>query len=174
VVNYCSGIYNISGNSLAQDSYVKELRSILKENTWLEEKLMFEITESSRIDDLKAANSFITGLRDLGYQVCLDDFGAGAASFQYLSSLEIDVVKLDGPAIQNAKTMPKGRAFLSALTELCHKLKIETIAEMIEDVDDLKFVRQCGVDYIQGYLIGKPNPNIQVFKGDPDPKLFKT
>ena len=164
---------NISGYSLAQEAYVKELREILLDNTWLEDKLMFEITESSRIDDLKAANSFITGLRDLGYQVCLDDFGAGAASFQYLSSLEIDVVKLDGPAVQNAKNMPKGRAFLSALTELCHKLKIRTIAEMIEDVDDLKFVRQCGVDYIQGYLIGKPNANIQVFKNLPDPTLFK-
>jgi len=163
---------NISGRSLAMDEYVSELHGILRENDWLEDKLMFEITESARIDDMRAANDFINGIRKLGYEICLDDFGAGAASFQYLSSLEVDVVKLDGPAVKNAMTMPKGRAFLSALTELCHKLNIHTIAEMIEGTDDLKFCRECGVDYVQGYLIGKPNGDINTFKGKPDPVLF--
>ena len=163
---------NISGRSLAMDEYVDELHEILRENSWLDGKLMFEITESARIDDMRAANGFINGIRELGYEVCLDDFGAGAASFQYLSSMEVDVVKLDGPAVKNAMEMPKGRAFLSALTELCHKLNIHTIAEMIEDLDGLKFCRECGVDYVQGYLIGKPNPNIAVFKEPHAPGLF--
>ncbi len=164
---------NISGRSLAQDSYVEELHDILDSNDWLEDKLMFEITESARIEDMRAASSFINNLRDRGYEVCLDDFGAGAASFQYLSSLDVDVVKLDGPALKSAMEMPKGRAFLSALTELCHKLNIHTIAEMIEDVQGLKFCRECGVDYVQGYLIGKPNADINTFKGAPDINLFK-
>ncbi len=164
---------NISGRSLAMEEYVAELHSILRDNDWLQDKLMFEITESARIDDMRAANDFINGIRDFGYEVCLDDFGAGAASFQYLSSLEVDVVKLDGPAVKNAMEMPKGRAFLSALNELCHKLNIHTIAEMVEDANGLKFCRECGVDYVQGYLIGKPNADIDTFKGDPDPILFK-
>ncbi len=155
---------NISGRSLVMDEYVAELHSILNENDWLEGKLMFEITESARIDDMRAANDFINGIRGLGYEVCLDDFGAGAASFQYLSSMEVDVVKLDGPAVKSAMELPKGRAFLSALTELCHKLNIHTIAEMIEDVEGLKFCRECGVDYVQGYLIGKPDADINSFK----------
>ena len=163
---------NISGRSLSMDEYVDELHGILGDNDWLQDKLMFEITESARIDDMRAANGFINGIHERGYEVCLDDFGAGAASFQYLSSMEVDVVKLDGPAVNNAMKMPKGRAFMSALTELCHKLNIHTIAEMIEDIEGLKFCRDCGVDYIQGYLIGKPNPDINVFKGPPDPALF--
>lgn len=163
---------NISGRSLAMEEYVTELHELLRDNDWLEDKLMFEITESARIDDMRAANDFINGIRAIGYEVCLDDFGAGAASFQYLASLEVDVVKLDGPAINNAMKMPKGRAFVSALTELCHKLNIHTIGEMIEDLEGLKFCRDCGVDYVQGYLIGKPDPDIAKFKGPPDPNLF--
>ena len=163
---------NISGRSLSMPEYVDELHSILRANDWLEDKLMFEITESARIDDMRAAGEFINGIRALGYEVCLDDFGAGAASFQYLSSLDVDVVKLDGPAVKNAMKMPKGRAFISALTELCRKLNIHTIAEMIEDADELKFCRECGVDYVQGYLIGKPNADINTFKSSRDPTLF--
>ena len=81
---------------------------------------------------------------------------------------------IDGPAVKNAIAMPKGRAFLSALAELCEKLNIETIAEMIETPEELRFVRDCGVNYVQGYLLGKPGPDIKSFKGKPDPNLFKT
>lgn len=164
---------NISGRSVSNDEYVNGLMATLDDNRWLADKLMFEITESARLDDMRAANDFIQGIRDRGFHVCLDDFGAGAASFQYLSSLDVDVVKLDGPAVKNAIAMPKGRAFLSALAELCEKLNIETIAEMIETPEELRFVRDCGVDYVQGYLIGKPGPDVKSFKNKPDPKLFK-
>lgn len=165
---------NISGRSVSNDTYVNGLISVLDDNRWLADKLMFEITESARLDDMRAANDFIQTIRGRGFHVCLDDFGAGAASFQYLSSLDVDVVKLDGPAVKNAIAMPKGRAFLSALAELCEKLNIETIAEMIETPEELRFVRDCGVDYVQGYLIGKPGPDIKSFKAKPNPKLFKT
>ncbi len=164
---------NISGRSVGREEYVNGLMAVLDDNRWLADKLMFEITESARLDDMRAANDFIQNIRDRGFHVCLDDFGAGAASFQYLSSLDVDVVKLDGPAVKNAIAMPKGRAFLSALAELCKKLNIETIAEMIESKEELRFVRDCGVDYVQGYLIGKPGPDIKAFKSGPDPKLFR-
>jgi len=164
---------NISGRSVSRPEYVDGLMGVLDDNRWLTDKLMFEITESARLDDMRAANDFIQSIRDRGFHVCLDDFGAGAASFQYLSSLDVDVVKLDGPAVKNAIAMPKGRAFMSALAELCEKLNIETIAEMIETPEELKFVRECGVDYVQGYLIGKPDQDIKKFKNGPDPKLFR-
>jgi len=165
---------NISGRSVSNDIYVNGLMATLDENKWLADKLMFEITESARLDDMRAANDFIQKIRDRGFHVCLDDFGAGAASFQYLSSLDVDVVKLDGPAVKNAIAMPKGRAFLSALAELCEKLNIETIAEMIETPEELKFVRDCGVDYVQGYLIGRPGPDVKGFKNLAGSKLFKS
>ncbi len=164
---------NVSGFSIGKDSYVDALLRMLKENEWTQGKLMFEITESSRMTDLEGANNFIHALRDKGYHVCLDDFGAGAASFQYLSVLDVDVVKLDGSAIQNARKAAKGRAFLSALTELCRRMKVETIAEMVDLREALLFCRDCGCDYVQGFLFGRPSPEVKDFSPLPQGDLFK-
>ena len=154
---------NISGNSITNMNYLKGLQELLKLNFWARGKLLFEITESSRIADLVTANRFFQTLRDEGYEVCLDDFGAGAASFQYLASLEVDVVKLDGSAVKNALMARKGKAFLSALARLCKDIDVQTIAEYIDDDDTLKFVRDCGVDYVQGFMFGEPSTDIEVF-----------
>ncbi|MBF0166711.1 MAG: sensor domain-containing phosphodiesterase [Alphaproteobacteria bacterium] len=164
---------NISGFSIGVPQYVEALHRLIKDNPWTQGKLMFEITESSRMSDLEAANAFIQALRKKGHHVCLDDFGAGAASFQYLSALEVDVVKIDGSAIKNAQKAPKGRAFLSALTELCTRLGVETIAEMIDTPETLSFVRDCRCDYVQGFLFGKPSANISEFNPLPNINLFK-
>lgn len=164
---------NISGFSVGVPAYIEELHRVLRENSWIQDKLLFEITESSRMADLDSANMFIQGLRKNGYHVCLDDFGAGAASFQYLSALDVDVVKLDGSAIRNALKGVKGRAFLTALTNLCRSLGVETIAEMIDSETGLKFVRTCGVDYVQGFLFGEPSKDIKAFSPLPRLDLFK-
>jgi EAL domain-containing protein (putative c-di-GMP-specific phosphodiesterase class I) len=155
---------NISGNSITNMNYLKGLQELLKLNFWARGKLLFEITESSRIADLATANRFFQTLRDEGYEVCLDDFGAGAASFQYLASLEVDVVKLDGSAVKNALVAKKGKAFLSALARLCRDIDVETIAEFIDDENTLNFVRECGVDYVQGFMFGEPSTEIEVFQ----------
>ncbi len=155
---------NISGNSITNLTYLAQLHQLLKTNIWARGKLLFEITESSRIADLEAANKFFQTLRGEGYEVCLDDFGAGAASFQYLASLEVDVVKLDGSAVKNALKAKKGTAFLSALARLCKDIGVETIAEMIDDETTLKFVSKCGVDFAQGFLFGEPSTEIEKFE----------
>lgn len=164
---------NISGHSVGNDMYVSSLHKLLRENSWVNDKLLFEITESSRMADLESANSFIQGLRKEGHHVCLDDFGAGSASFQYLSALDVDVVKLDGSAIRNAQAGPKGRAFLTALSALCQSLTVQTIAEMIDKEEGLFFVRDCGVNYVQGFLFGRPSQNIKDFDPLPMGEVFR-
>ncbi len=163
---------NISGMSVGNDQYSKDLHALIDEDTWLRNFLLFEITESARVADLVQANNFVQGLRKKGFHVCLDDFGAGAASFQYLSVLEVDVVKLDGSVVKNAQTAPKGRAFLRALTTLCKTMDVETIAEMVDSKEGLEFVRDCGVEYVQGFLFGKPDPDPWSFIKKLDRKLF--
>ncbi len=163
---------NISGNSVGNDQYNNALHAMLDADTWLRNFLFFEITESARVADLTQANNFVQGLRKKGFHVCLDDFGAGAASFQYLSVLEVDVVKLDGSAVKNAQTAPKGRAFLRALTTLCKAMDVETIAEMVDSKEGLEFVRDCGVEYVQGFLFGKPDADPWSFIKKLDRKLF--
>ncbi len=163
---------NISGMSVGNEKYEKELHAMLDADTWLSNFLVFEITESARVADLKQANDFVQALRKKGFHVCLDDFGAGAASFQYLSVLEVDVVKLDGSAIKNAQSAPNGRAFLKALATLCKTMEVETIAEMVDSKEALEFVRDCGVEYVQGFLFGKPDPDPWSFIKKLDRKLF--
>ncbi|MDR3438575.1 EAL domain-containing protein [Telmatospirillum sp.] len=164
---------NVSGHSVGEPSYVNSLHQLLRDNVWTRGRLLFEITESSRMTDLAVANTFIQSLRRAGYGVSLDDFGAGAASFQYLSSLEVDVVKLDGSAIRNAERAQKGRAFLSALTELCRRLNVKTIAEMVDSPERFNFCRDCGCDYVQGYLFGKPSTSLRNFQPVPHANLFR-
>ena len=163
---------NVSGHSVASLYYMNGLHKLLTENLWLRGRLLFEITESARMTDLAAANEFIQKLRGEGFPVCLDDFGAGAANFQYLSTMEVDVVKLDGSAIRNAQEARKGKAFLKSLVSLCRELGVETIAEMVDDEKGLKFIRECGVQYVQGYLFGKPNRDIKTFEKLRRPALF--
>ena len=163
---------NISGMSVDNAQYTAELHKLLDSDTWLKDFLLFEITESARVADLQRANTFVQSLRSRGFHVCLDDFGAGAASFQYLSVLEVDVVKLDGSAVKNAQSAPKGRAFLRALTTLCKTMKVETIAEMVDTKETLEFVRDCGVEYVQGFLFGKPDADPWGFIKKLDRRLF--
>jgi EAL domain-containing protein (putative c-di-GMP-specific phosphodiesterase class I) len=163
---------NMSGNSVGNLDYISRLIHLLRTNNWLEGRLLFEITESARVFDLQSVNKFVQTLRNAGYAVCLDDFGAGAASFQYLSALEVDVVKLDGSAIRNARSARKGKAFLKALTGLCRELGVSTIAEMVDDKAGLDFIRDCGVEYVQGYLFGRPSRDIRVFEASRPEELF--
>jgi PAS domain S-box-containing protein len=163
---------NISGMSVDNAQYTADLHKLLDSDTWLKDFLLFEITESARVADLQRANTFVQSLRNRGFHVCLDDFGAGAASFQYLSVLEVDVVKLDGSAVKNAQSAPKGRAFLRALTTLCKTMKVETIAEMVDSKESLEFVRDCGVEYVQGFLFGKPDQDPWAFLKKLDRRLF--
>ena len=163
---------NISGQSVNSAAYTASLDRLLLENSWLQNRLLFEITESSRMDDLRAANSFVLKLRCGGYDVCLDDFGAGAANFQYLASLDVDIVKLDGAAVRCAQESAKGVAFLKALVGLCRELSIGTVMEMVDSPASLQFARACGADYVQGYLFGKPHADIGLFERVLPRKLF--
>jgi EAL domain-containing protein (putative c-di-GMP-specific phosphodiesterase class I) len=133
---------------------------------------LLEITESAHMTDLAAANEFIQKLRGEGFPVCLDDFGAGAANFQCLSSMEVGVVKLDGSAVRNAQKARKGKAFLKPLVSLCRELGVESIAEMVAAEKGLKFIHECGVQYVQVYLFGKPNKEIKTFERLRRPALF--
>lgn len=153
---FASVAVNISGNSIVDKRYIDGLQDRLKANPWTQGKLIFELTESSRVEDLETANEFIQNLRGMGYPVCLDDFGAGAASFQYLSAIDVDVVKIDGPVVKNAEAIERGRAFLTALASFCRELKVETIAEMVDTPETVSFCHACGIDFVQGFLFGPP------------------
>ena len=147
---------NLSGRSLESPVFVEELHEILKSCDSIREELMFEVTESSKISDLESTNKFLQSLRGLGHHVCLDDFGAAAAAFQYLRALEVDYVKIDGIYVREAFTTPNGKVFLKSMASLCSDLAIQTVGEFVETEEVSDFLHQVGVNYGQGYLFGKP------------------
>lgn len=147
---------NISGQSIQSNSFFEKLISLLKETECSPKNIMFEITESTSIGDLVKVNNFIQVLRKQGFEVCLDDFGAGAASFQYLNGLEIDCIKIDGKYVREAEKSRKDEAMVRNLVKMCKDLGITTIAEMVETEKQLNYLTQIGVDKGQGWLFGKP------------------
>jgi EAL domain-containing protein (putative c-di-GMP-specific phosphodiesterase class I)/GGDEF domain-containing protein len=154
---------NVSGFSISNNAFVEEMHELLRRVNNLTDFVHLEITESSKIEDLEGVNTKIQGFRRKGFEVALDDFGAGAASFDYLNSFDVDTVKFDGPVVRRAYQSKKGRAFLSSMTSLCKEVQVQTIAEMVEDKLLGEFLRDIGVDLGQGYYFGKPTPDIDSF-----------
>jgi EAL domain-containing protein (putative c-di-GMP-specific phosphodiesterase class I)/GGDEF domain-containing protein len=155
---------NVSGHSISDEYFVKSLHDLLDSADGLHEYLSLEITESAEIGDLDGVNASIQSFREKGYGVSLDDFGAGAASFDYLNSFDVDTVKFDGPVVQRAYRTQKGKAFLASMATLCHQSGIETIAEMVETAELAQFLTDCGVNLGQGYYFGKPDYDITAFE----------
>ena len=154
---------NLSGQSVGNNAFLAALHDLLGQYGTLRPQIMFEITESARIQDLEAANNFIQGLRTAGHKVCLDDFGAGEAALRYLHTLVVDIVKIDGQFIKSAMTARRHQSFLRSLVGLCHDLGIVTIAEMIETEPCVDMLRKCGVEMGQGYLFGRPSFDVADF-----------
>lgn len=146
---------NISGASIQSENFIDRLMDVLKDYKKASKFLMFEITESSEIQDLDQVNSVIQILRNSGYAVCLDDFGAGAASFQYLHKLMIDGIKIDGSYIKTILSTPREATMVRNITKMCHELGVYVVAEMIETREQARFLADIGIDKGQGWLYGK-------------------
>lgn len=153
---------NVSGRSIENGVFVKCLLELLDENKALASRLMLEITESARLKDLVAVNKVLQEVRRRGFLICLDDFGAGSASFQYLQALAVDFVKIDGGYIKRLADSAKDEALVRGLVRLCDELKIATVAEMVETREQAERLRALGVKFGQGWYFGKPTlePNL--------------
>ncbi|HJV40503.1 EAL domain-containing protein [Caulobacter sp.] len=146
---------NISGRTIGSDNFVDQVDRLLARYDEAKGRLIFEITETSAIDDLARANQNIEALRSMGSMVCLDDFGAGSASFAYLQQLSLDIVKIDGRYVRELADNSRDGAIVRRLVQLCRDLKIRTVAEMVETPEVEDIVRNAGVDFAQGWLYGK-------------------
>jgi EAL domain-containing protein (putative c-di-GMP-specific phosphodiesterase class I) len=112
--------------------------------------LIFEVTETAAVADIDQARRFAQSLSKVGCRFALDDFGSGYASFYYLKHLPISYLKIDGEFVRE---LPSSRT-----DQLCEGLGIKTIAEFVTDQQTMDMVRDLGVDFAQGYHLGKPAP----------------
>jgi len=153
---------NVSGASLATDDYVNGLLRMTATSPDLRKRLLVEVTETSAITNMEAADARLRSLRRAGVRVCLDDFGVGAASYDYLRRLSADTVKIDGTFIGDVMTNEKSRTLIAHLVDTCSALGMTTIAEMIETEDQAAAISALNVSHGQGWLFGRPcaEPNI--------------
>ena len=158
---------NISARSLRSSILVGTVDQLLSTLGGLRSKIMLEITETDHIEDLHLAENVIQQFRTAGNPVCLDDFGAGASSFQYFQALTVDYAKIDGAYVRQVQTNDRDAAILKAMVSLCRDLNVRTVAEMVETREQAEALRLIGVDYGQGWLFGKPFFNILT---PPDPE----
>lgn len=149
---------NLSGQSIEDENFFDTLKKLLSKGQNLKNRLMFEITESSHIKDLEKVNKFITNLKQEGYEIALDDFGAGSASFQYLQQLHVDHLKIDGKYTKKLLSSQRDVAMVKNLAQMCKDMNIKVIAEFVEDEAQLEILRNLQIEYGQGYLFGKPAP----------------
>ena len=122
------------------------------------QRICFEITETAAIANLSNATRMIIELGELGCQFALDDFGSGLSSFAYLKTLPVDYLKIDGLFVKDIAHDPIDRAMVRSINEIGQIMGKATIAEFVESATVFALLREIGVDYAQGYEIGKPQP----------------
>ncbi len=120
--------------------------------------LVIEITETAAISDMGRARAFCAGVSALGCAVALDDFGAGFGSFQYLTQLPFDYLKIDGSFVRTLPSSLNDQLVVQALAGLARGMGVKTIAEYATDRPTVELLRRYGVDYAQGYELGRPHP----------------
>lgn len=149
---------NLAGATLNNSRFQDVLRAAVRDIPFPWKKLVLEVTETSAVGNLAKATDFIRYCRGLGMRVALDDFGTGMASFEYLKHLPLDVVKIDGCFIRDMLTNPIDHAMVSYADKISKLRGQHTIAEFVESQEHLIALNEIGIDFAQGYHLGKPRP----------------
>jgi diguanylate cyclase (GGDEF)-like protein len=149
---------NLSGQSLQDESFLDYVIGQIKDSSLPPGVLCFELTETATIGNLAKAQNFMRSLQDLGCQFALDDFGTGVSSLAYLKDLSVNYLKIDGSFVRDAIVNARSESMIKAIAQLAKVMCMETIAEYVET--DLLRARMAdlGVDYGQGFAMGKAQP----------------
>lgn len=161
-IDYCS--LNLSAPSLGNPGLADWIASRLRHHAVPPERFTFEITENQAIAQPRQAAQTITELRALGCRVAIDDFGTGNATFDYLKRFRVDIVKIDGSFIKELHLQPLDRAIVRSMVDIARLLHVQTVAEHVDHPDILHWTQTLGVDDIQGYWLGRPQPLDELFR----------
>jgi EAL domain-containing protein (putative c-di-GMP-specific phosphodiesterase class I) len=154
---------NLSGLTLSDSSiaaFVRQQQSLFSIPV---DKIVFEITESEAIRNPAAASRLVDELKEDGFGIALDDFGTGLATFEYLKRFPLDYLKIDGQFIRNLENNPIDEEIVLATIRVAKRLGVKTIAEHVHSAEIMALLKDLGVDHMQGYFIGEPEPIHQLF-----------
>ncbi len=149
---------NIAGQTLGDSEFLEFVVECFDHTGAAPSDICFEVTESSVVANMDHARRFIAVLHGMGCEFALDDFGSGLSSFSTLKTLPIDYLKIDGSFIRNLAVDSVNQAMVAAMIELSRSLNFRIVAEQVEDQLSLDTVTDMGIDFVQGFIIGRPQP----------------
>ncbi|MBN9471020.1 MAG: GGDEF and EAL domain-containing protein [Bosea sp.] len=146
---------NVSPRSLADPEWLDAFLACTRGRSSEASRLIVEVTETATIADSARMVKLLTRIKEQGARVAIDDFGAGHTSLRHLRAFPIDILKLDGAFTQNLRRSTDDRFFVRTLLDLARHLEVETVAEWVDDDLQAAMLRDWGVTYLQGHLVGK-------------------
>lgn len=155
----CPGIHlnvNISMETVKDFVWAEGYISLLRANHALAKRITVELTETQVIDAIEASIEFVSEIKKLGCSFAIDDFGAGYTSFRNLKAMDIDILKIDGSFVTGLSSSRDNQLFVRTLLDLARNFGMQTVAEWVDNEADAMLLKGLGVDYLQGFLIGKP------------------
>jgi diguanylate cyclase (GGDEF)-like protein len=149
---------NIAGQTLGDSDFLEFVVECFDHTGASPADICFEVTESAVVANLDHARRFIAVLHGMGCEFALDDFGSGLSSFSTLRTLPMDYLKIDGSFIHNLAGDTVNQAMVGAMIELSRSLNFRVVAEQVEDQSSLDKVTGMGIDFVQGFFVGRPQP----------------
>lgn len=121
---------------------------------------MFEINETSAISNFEQTKEMVVKIRSQGCRFALDDFGEGFNSYNYIKHLPVDILKINGTFITDLETESVDQLLVKSMIDIAHQLGKKTVAEFVETEGTMDLLKELGIDYIQGFLVGKPQATL--------------
>jgi EAL domain-containing protein (putative c-di-GMP-specific phosphodiesterase class I) len=149
---------NLSGQTLNEPDFGRWLTERLGRLQFPLERICFEITETAAVANLDEATAFMSAIKSYGCRFALDDFGSGLSSFGYLRSLPIDFLKIDGALVREIADDAVAASMVAAVQQVASVMNLQTVAEFVESERVKNVLDAIGVDFVQGYAIGRPKP----------------
>ncbi len=150
---------NISMETVKDFVWAEGYISHLRANQSLAKRITVELTETQVIDAIDASIEFVSEIKKIGCSFAIDDFGAGYTSFRNLKAMDIDILKIDGSFVTGVSSSRENQLFVRTLLDLARNFGMKTVAEWVDNEADAMLLKGLGVDFLQGYLIGKPETN---------------
>ena len=155
---------NVSALQMLNSNFVEDVKVILEDEHLLAKNIILELTESYMVRNMELIKSIFEQLRDLGFKIAMDDFGTGYASLEILKTVPADIVKIDQTFVRDIKLSNFDQTFIRFIAQICHDVDIQVLLEGIETPEEFEIVATMKLDYIQGFLFGKPQSKDEITK----------
>ena len=170
-LNLASFSINVSTQSMMDEAFPGFVESSIRNSGIAPDTFCFEITETSVMRNLERAQDLLQRFRRLGCRIALDDFGTGQCSFAYLKDLPVQYVKIDGVFVRDILENPLSEAIVESVARIARVIDAQTVAEFVENEQIVERLRRAGIDFAQGYQVGRPQPLAEVLTAFDEPLI---